>query len=379
MENQIYQYNSKWQYQFFASIKIGEWIYFSAWNTNGLFKTNIENGETVFLKTFSEENGIENLHFLAFYNQGNIWFIPGQGGEKISKVNLQNLEIEYIELPKEKVKCQTAKFASYIYKKPNLWLIPSGYEGIIKINIETKNIEKIDFILDYINCMEDINLKFCDGVIVKDKLYMCPAESKSFVIYDLVSEQMSYLDWNYPKRAFCKMFLIENELWFISTGKHPYVEKYNLITQKVNKIELNVQESKWIWSGYGSAILWNNMIWMLPFEAQELLLINIKTCAIEHKKLHFDDENLIKEGILRYQVATPYNDRVVFLSDRLGMPMILVCRDNMMRYMRLEAPFDVKMRCSIQQIKELSIQRRNEYKDGIQYGEVIYNYIKNGC
>ncbi len=129
---------------FLAGVQVGDDVYFSAWNMNGLFKYNPKIDQCYFLKYFfGEENW--GLHSEAILYGNTIWFIP-RASERIAIVDLENLDISYLELPEEGHRPNDKNisprriFACHEKGEKYLWLIPNAYRLFIKVDMEQRQI-----------------------------------------------------------------------------------------------------------------------------------------------------------------------------------------------------------------------------------------------
>lgn len=171
---------------FLAGVQVGNVIYFSAWNVNGLFTYNPRTDECRFLKSFpGEENW--GLHSEAVLYENAIWFIP-RASERIAIVDLDGLCITYLDLPESGYRPQDCNIPPRrmvgCHKEGDkyLWLIPRAYKLFLKIDMEKRQILDIQEwgTADFANAV---------GIRVQDKLWISIGSTREIRIIDFTSEE----------------------------------------------------------------------------------------------------------------------------------------------------------------------------------------------
>ena len=148
---------------FNAAVQMGEYLYYSAKDTNGLFRADLSTGKSEFITMFDTENETD-IHIHAFSVNDEIWFIPSFWGDKIAVFNTESLNIKYIDIPETKTKKITAAngylFLKLIRKGDFVWLVPGVYDAFLCLNLNNRELRKIDLpISDY----EGINYLAAQG------------------------------------------------------------------------------------------------------------------------------------------------------------------------------------------------------------------------
>lgn len=169
---------------FLAGVQVGNVIYFSAWNVNGLFIYNLCTEECRFLKSFpGEENW--GLHSEAVLHGNTIWFIP-RASERIAIVDLDDLQITYLDLPERGYRPQDCNIPprrmAVCHKEGEryLWLIPYAYKLFLKIDMENRQI---------LDAQEwgASDFAIAVGMRVQDKLWVSIGSIQEIRIIDLIS------------------------------------------------------------------------------------------------------------------------------------------------------------------------------------------------
>lgn len=171
---------------FMAGVQIEDYIYFSAWNANGLFKMDPTTGECILLKLFEGEQW-QNLHSAAVYYKDAIWLIPSNS-KRITRVDIHTLEMSYILLPTNSVENLNSNGKKEVFKwgccykegSPYLWLTPRSYNLLLRIDMEKQDI----FVCDE---FKENKIKYSDSKLIDDEIWMCPYDNTEGLVYHTVS------------------------------------------------------------------------------------------------------------------------------------------------------------------------------------------------
>lgn len=115
---------------------------------NGIFKINLQTGESIFAGRFPDEQSDgSRLYCAAAYYAGKIIFIPNSA-KNIAIYDLKNNMVETIAVKKVDKKIfphykANFKFADYVIYENNIYLISATYPAIIKMNLESLETEYI--------------------------------------------------------------------------------------------------------------------------------------------------------------------------------------------------------------------------------------------
>lgn len=173
---------------FLAGVQVGNIIYFSAWNVNGLFTYNPLTEECSFLKSFpGEENW--GLHSEAVLYGNTIWFVP-RASERIAIVDLDGLQITYLDLPECGHRPQDRNIPprrmTGCHKEGDryLWLIPKAYKLFLKIDMEKRQL------LD-VQEWGEADFASAVGIRVQNKLWVKIGSTRENRIIDLESGEQT--------------------------------------------------------------------------------------------------------------------------------------------------------------------------------------------
>lgn len=133
----------------FEAISIkGNTGYASGYLKNGLYRINLNSGESFFLRNFDEPMTMARIHSTALRIKNKVFFIP-YAGDNISVLDTDNLSIMKIPIPPASrdeypFYRRLTKFIDATQHGNDLWLIPSTYPGIIRLDLTSYELEVID-------------------------------------------------------------------------------------------------------------------------------------------------------------------------------------------------------------------------------------------
>lgn len=315
------------QCPFWACAEKNGKLFFSAWLLNGLFCMDLESGRITFLKRFETEKEKEKyLHQFAFVYDNEIWFIPAYG-ESITVVDFSNFVMRKIELPDCNRNINTEKFCACIPTgEKEVWLLPGSYGEILKINLEKREIKKIEN-RKQISTGKQMP-QFVDAVKVDNEIWLCPYMAREMVILDTQREKMRKENWEYEPCSFQKMLYDGQNIWLIPDIKYSYLVKWDVRTGEKKEIAFSPRLTERGSVGYYTAAIWDNHIWLAPFEAENFVSINISTNEIEEVTALYKAACLFGWKRERYQIAVELEKRILFLSDWQGIAMLCYDKTN---------------------------------------------------
>lgn len=297
---------------FFAAAEVEQYLYFSAWRKNGLFRMDRSTKKIFYIGRVWEETREVNLHRFAFHYHDCIYFIPCYA-DYIAKLHLSNLEISVIKIPERRGSRLLCKFASTVLVDRELWLIPYAYGALLKIDLDTDEIAVFDNWPSEVYESQKFTAIFCSGICVSNYLCICPSEGKYFITFNLNNKEMECWKWNYPENAFFKMMLRENVIWFLPARNYPYIIGFSLKTREKFRIMVNKDVDSNIMSMYSDAIAIGNYIVSLPYQSDHWLILNVKTHEVMKEKVKFKKDG--EEIFPRYQAANYFGSGFIATKD----------------------------------------------------------------
>ena len=228
-------------------------VYFSSFNPTGcLFCFDIEKETTTFIKKFSVEVSQGMCHIDAFLCENHAWFIPW-GARRLVCVNLDNFEEMYFE-------------------------------------IEGHDYANEHAFIDYLT-FED------------DKLILIPCVHRldTMVIVDIKRHSIEEFPHVIPKGKCIGGYIWENKLHFLSVSGE-VISLFDLKEMKVEHLCETVEGDDW---KYSSLIQQDSIVYLIPREADNIQVIDLRTNARRQIILPFSEDQLcggmlISSGVLLF-------------------------------------------------------------------------------
>lgn len=305
-DEEVYQLN------FLAGVQVGNDVYFSAWNKNGLFKYNPQTGECSFLKCFvGEENW--GLHSEAILYGNTIWFIP-RASERIAIVDLENLDIGYLELPesghrpKERNIPPRRMFVCHEEGEKYLWVIPNAYKLFIKIDMERRQI---------ISVQEWGNDEYAGAIGVRNqnKLWVSIYSSREFRVIDLLTEEQIIKKNEHGDSLYLGIQITDGNICLFPQYMKDGILLLDFEMQREQKIYLDDGE-QWYYE-YGGFTEEGDIL-LVPYWGNQSVQVHVEDnqCSINEKvDLQLEEENAYCSAKMLY------DDQIWFLSHVTERPI----------------------------------------------------------
>ena len=311
---------------------IEEWIYFTSYNSNWIFRLCIETGK---IEAVHPLLGTSNgMKFSGLYNYNNrIWMIPWNA-DYIYIFDIINFGVEKLELPEELPKYKDGEiFRKSIIQDKYLWLLPCRYMGVIRIDMEEK-IYKIynewpsNVIID-----KSKKMNFKMMLLYRNDLYLFNDACNMSIILSTQTGKMT--EW---KEGYGHSFGVidKNKLYTCPTKEY---EPIKIITlgeiQKTetislpNKLWMNRKNySNFIYSYWYCKIVGSKVIYM-PHEANGIIIMDLIKEKINIIEIDISDyitprehKNYAVYDVLRYKdnyLVIPYQGNKIILITSNGL------------------------------------------------------------
>lgn len=292
---------------FRAGVEINGFLYYSAWNSNGLFKMNKMDNCIQIIDVF-ETNMLSQLHEFAFEYNNEIWFIPSYICEKIAIYNIDEGRMRYLEFPKYRYACNNRPFMGSCIRYNRIWLFPASIGAVLEIELLTGEMH-YHYLMSK-NEEEKINKNrfiYSSYFVEENKVYLCPWGEKyitSFNMYDLVVKKN---DLGIPKYCYKNIIIMGDDVILFPEKLGEGIIVYNIKEKRQIKklcIQYNNLCDIVILEGYKAFIL--------PNKAKEMIVIDL-----EKWEMQFIDNIDIDGDVVWYEVRSilnnkyiiPYNER----------------------------------------------------------------------
>ena len=301
----------KMKLNFLAGVQVGDDIYFSAWNMNGLFKYNPELNQCDFLKIFPQEENW-GLHSEAILYKNTIWFIP-RASERIAIVDLDTLDITYLDLPEcghrpEEHVPPIRMRGCYLSGENFLFLIPFAYKLFITIDMKKKEIV-------YVEDWGKDEYAYSIGIRINDKLIICMESCNQIRIIDIASDRQIIKNLRFKNQLYRGIQSIGD--WILLFPRR-LDNGILLINNKTGELNISKVEDNKQWYYEYQVLTKENDILLVPYIGNKYVRIGIEDgdCYTkEFKALEVQDNVYCSTKLI-------YKNEIWYLSHVLENPVI---------------------------------------------------------
>ncbi len=315
-----------------AACLVNKWIYFTSYNSNWLFKLNIDTKD---IEAVHQLNGPKTgMKFSGLYYYNNqIWMIPWSI-DYIYIYNLINSKLEQLFLPKEMFEYNhMIKFRKSILQEKYLWLLPCSYPGIIRIDMDEKVYKIYNDWPVNVNFDKTKKMNFKMMTLYENNLYLF--NDACNISIKMSTETGKMTEW---KEGYDHSFGVidKNKLYTCPTKEY---EPIKIITlgeiQKTetislpNKLWMNRKNySNFIYSYWYCKIVGSKVIYM-PHEANGIIIMDLIKEKINIIEIDISDyitprehKNYAVYDVLRYKdnyLVIPYQGNKIILITSNGL------------------------------------------------------------
>lgn len=354
---------------FNAVVQIGEYIYYSAKYTNGLFRADLETGKSEFITMFDAERK-EEIHRFAFSVNHEIWFIPSFQGDKIAIFNIDSCKIEYVDIPDPNKKCPGFLFMNYVRKEDVVWLVPGEYGKILRIDAKSREMKEITLPID--GC-EEMTLPVIQGYEWADRIYICPWEYNRVLCLDLESEEVSTIDIEVEEKIYRNLYIIDNCIYLFPRMIPNDILKIDLKNKKREKCSLNIKDVNTLIVATYYARHENRMFLFPRLREKRIYTINMDDFQVSEIEMNVDNSLNFSEWAFWRDITFISNDTFFVTANDKSVP-VLEYHDHVFKTVLLECPEDLL----VKQLMDLVDKKENEQKkEQGNIGEKIYKAISS--
>ena len=349
---------------FLAAVKYKNKLYFSALKANGLFRFDMQTGETKFICFFYEEKMYDFLHVRAFLHNKDMWLVPAEA-DHVACVNLETYQIRYFDIPGRKEKSGLGIYAYYdgiVEDGKYLYLIPQYLNDVIKINMEKYQIEcswtiNKDMLLWSKGCFiynDTLNLVTSDGNVgIKisvntDKVEVCrndvtkpadylyafqsgsevwiiPCYSSEILVLNVIDNKLESIPLPECNKIFYRgmdcgksVLLFPGEFSRVFAVVNKFTRDISLIDIPINNIDFTRIWPHRLWIEF-SVIDTDDDEKIITSNSGHLFRINDEGCIVDEFTVSIDDEVMLvlidNESILNKKLNEMYSMRAIQESE----------------------------------------------------------------
>lgn len=212
---------------YYDAIMIDGELWFSAINSNGLYKMNITTKKLQLIAFFPKEDLEKQfLHSKILQYENKLFFVPFQAKE-IAIYDMEKGTMSSLELPPNSQGKQYSKFYTAIQEQQYIYCVPCRYEYLVKYDICQKKMEFYDvFKGDKEHKWNDEDAFIYKGACkVNKKIYLASYVSDYILEYDLETRQSNYFDLPVQLGGISNLLNKDNIFWII--GRNGSICKWN--------------------------------------------------------------------------------------------------------------------------------------------------------
>ncbi len=357
---------------FYAGVLIGDWIYCSMYNVNGLYRKNIKTGEQENLGRFDKYNSGMGVHEMAFLSDDSIFFVPMEHREKLIAVyGLDTQQIEYLELPYSSTYVVGRIACTAIDTADAVWVIPCVYDAILRIDKATHEIKRYDNWPKKI--LEDgiSKAKFSDAVLIDGKIYICPYDCSGIVIFDVATATMEMIEIEIINKVYRKIVSYNQKLYLFPENFDYEIIIFDLKEKKAEKCKSKPINTE---GEYHAITCINGRdVWMFPYEGGQILKFDLETHKYDSITVHIDQNK--KNMDIQFWDAYETGEKALIAMGKSTSPFIVVEGDKLL-YDIIELSTDEILHGLFDSIKENDLEIENVDLDEKPIGSIIYSNIK---
>lgn len=238
---------------FFEAYKENNKLYFSAWNTNGLFCYDIEKKKTDFLCFFPYGRGKADYGYYC-ETQEQLFFSPCNG-DAIVEFTKGKWDTAQRHMIKGDIGCLSAKFGAIHYLDGNLWLVPYSAHVLLQYEITAKRFKH------YSECYQISEKRgltlgpiFRGNIVVGSRIWFACIQSNLLFCFDTENKKFDYFEVGNSTDVFRYVGFDGNDFW-IFTDSGDFL-KWNVTKGLVMRIDNPFQEVEGQTFNYYQGNIW---------------------------------------------------------------------------------------------------------------------------
>lgn len=369
MENEIFLPYG--QGHFYGGVFVDDWIYFSTYDLNGLFKKNLKTGEQYFVKRFDEYNSRMGLHENAFRINNDLFFLPlGHVEKKMSIYHMDRDTVDYIELPQSSAYTSGRFACTTIDYEDSVWIIPCFYDALLRIDKQTYEIKRYNNWPDEVNKHGIDGAKFYSAVLVEEKIYLCPYACPSIVVFDIRTEKMYTLPVDIEMQTYRKILSVNKMLYLFPENVKDDMLICDLFGENVRKCKIVTLQEEGIY--HAITCVDNRFVWMLPYEGNYIVKYDIEGECAETVKIIMENQEQTGKLNLHFWDCYESDDKSLITMGKTTSPFLIIDKEGITGD-KVVITSEMIMQCLIDFIEGIP---KNQVQKNRDIGEMIYNTIK---
>ncbi len=273
-----------------AAVVVGNTIWASAYDFNGLLKICRDTGKMELVARFPNEALLqERLFDDVVYVDGKLVFVP-MTAKSITIYNIEDNTFKLIPIEKNKIGGKVFndkyKFCRAVEKDKNVYLIGCTYAGIIKINLLSYEVVyQTEWIEEIVERVGNTNGSYFRSICIKSNEEIWLACNGCNILVQILLENMQFRYYEVGDKENCFSDIVyDGELFWISSKNGNGLLAWNPVTTKIVK---QINDVKGVLSS--GMFISNKKLFIVPWYGYDVWVINICTGTVE-KKIKLQDK-----------------------------------------------------------------------------------------
>lgn len=364
---------------FNAVAQVGEYIYYSAKYTNGLFRADLRTGKSEFIMEFDTDREMA-IHRFAFSVRNEVWFVPNCLPDKIAILNVDSLELEYLDIPEPKKVRNGWLFMNPIIKGELVWLVPGVYDAFLCLDTKNRTMKKIDLPVNNNDYEDYIVIQGCEH---NNKIYLCPWDCNKIFYLDLINEKIQALDIEVEKKMYRNIIIIGDYIYLFPRETPNDILTIDLNDYSTGRRKIGIGEvSTLIVAVYYDSD--RNQITFFPsLKEQCIYILHMDTFEVERIKIDYDIDSELCQQTFWREIVEISDETFFVISNTISKEMpnyksvpILECHNQEFKTFILEEPKDLLARQLLSMIERRE-QKKERMKEQETIGEKIFKAISS--
>lgn len=323
---------------------IGDAIWMSARDFNGLFKGSLKDGTIEFIGCFPGEHPLQRrLHYgEAVYNEEKIYFIP-LNGSYVHVFNLRTAAFEKYEIEKK----QGIGYAKAILFNDALYMISARTTELLQYDLKSNTCKTI-----YI-AENDADYGYTHGIYTfGHDIFMMLSGKNVMRRFDMQEHRTE----DYPVGEASQQYQIvagKEKLLYFMNKKEPEIFTWDILLgreQKRTDVEYGITLNSW---QLGNRVLGNALL------GEGITLLDIE--QLKTSKLHMNGEDIPKEtGVFEIQNAFTYAQDLYFVWEKDGAVYSLEQKEKVLQFLLTE---DVLQKVRAEVMRHIGKYKRNTFQE----------------
>lgn len=354
---------------FNAAARIGDYLYYSAKNTNGLFRADLKTGKSEFITVFDTDREVA-IHRFAFTVKNEVWFIPNCLPERIAILNIDSFQLEYLDIPEPKKERNGWLFMNPIIRGELVWLVPGVYDALLCLDTRNRTMKKVELPIDD---YEDYILSH--GCEQDEKIYLCPWGCNKIFYLDIASEEIQVLDVEVEKERYSNIVVADHHIYLFPQKSPNDMLEINLKDHACRHRTLGIVDTEtYIEAAYYDST--RKQIMFFPGVKEKCIYIyHMDSFETEQIEIEYNVAPVSYDETRFIDIVKLSEDTFLAIATEKSVP-ILECHNQDFKTFLLEEQEDLVARKLLSMI-ETKEQKKEQLKEQGKIGQKIYQIISS--